>query len=341
MILYIGNFLSKHGKTPTHAENLIIELLKFLDVKFASSYKNKVLRIFDMWALIIKNRKSKILIIDTYSTSAFYFAYTASKLAIFFKIKYVPILHGGDLINKYKQNPKLLKDFLEKSHYVISPSLFLKSFFKSKINSKFVVIPNFVNISDYKKYENQYNKFESKIRLLWVRSLHSIYNPLMAVKLLNSLLELNFNVKLCMIGPDKDGSKDDILKLIKKFDIMDKVELTGKLSKKQWMKKSLNYNYFINTTNFDNMPVSVIEAMALGLPVISTNVGGLPYLIENNKNGFLVKPNDYVDMAEKIIQLYNDKEKYNEIIQEAHKSIKDFNKDTVIQKWIKILKKDL
>ena len=47
------------------------------------------------------------------------------------------------------------------------------------------------------------------------------------------------------------------------------------------------------------MPVSIIECMALGLPIVSTNVGGLAYLLENNKNALLVKKNDISQMAEK------------------------------------------
>ena len=60
---------------------------------------------------------------------------------------------------------------------------------------------------------------------------------------------------------------------------------------------------FINTTNFDNTPVSLIEAMALGFPVVSTNVGGIPYLIEDRKDGLLVPANDVAAFAKAIDEL--------------------------------------
>ena len=68
------------------------------------------------------------------------------------------------------------------------------------------------------------------------------------------------------------------------------MNFTGKLSKQEWRDLSKDYNVFINTTNFDNTPVSVIEAMALGIPVVSTNVGGLPFLITDKVDGVLVEP---------------------------------------------------
>ncbi len=54
-----------------------------------------------------------------------------------------------------------------------------------------------------------------------------------------------------------------------------------------WLAKG---DIFLNTTNVDNTPVSVIEAQAAGLCVVSTNVGGIPFLLENGKDALLVPP---------------------------------------------------
>ena len=88
---------------------------------------------------------------------------------------------------------------------------------------------------------------------------------------------MNFDATLAMIGPDVDGSLTKVKDLARKKNL--DVNFTGKLSKPEWINYSKDFNVFINTTNFDNTPVSVIEAMALGLPVVSTNVGGMPFLI--------------------------------------------------------------
>jgi glycosyltransferase involved in cell wall biosynthesis len=58
-----------------------------------------------------------------------------------------------------------------------------------------------------------------------------------------------------------------------------------------------NGDIFINTTNYDNTPVSVLEAMACGLCIVSTNVGGLPFLLHDGMDALLVPPNDPAAMS--------------------------------------------
>ena len=66
------------------------------------------------------------------------------------------------------------------------------------------------------------------------------------------------------------------------------LQIMGKLNKSQWRKLSESYDIFINTTHIDNTPISVIEAMALGLPIVSTNVGGISENINNEVNGIII-----------------------------------------------------
>ena len=139
-----------------------------------------------------------------------------------------------------------------------------------------------------------------------------------------------------MVGPDSDGSLQEAKKYADKLGV--EVNFTGKLSKQEWIKLSEDYNIFVNTTNFDNMPVSVIEAMALGLPIISTNVGGMPFLIQNNINGVLVEPNSSKAFVESIKRLVGSKEETNKIINEARVSAEHLDWEVVKKQWIKVLK---
>ena len=60
------------------------------------------------------------------------------------------------------------------------------------------------------------------------------------------------------------------------------------MKKSSWINLSKDCDIFINTTNYDNMPISVIEAMALGLPIVSTNAGGLKYFHDDGEDALLV-----------------------------------------------------
>ena len=143
-----------------------------------------------------------------------------------------------------------------------------------------------------------------------------------------------------MVGPASDTTIDDVRKKISVLKLGSNITLTGKLEKSEWVELSKGYNYFVNTTNFDNRPISVIEAMALGLPVVSTNVGGLPTLIKNNENGILVEPNDANLFVNEIIGLHNDKLKFETIAINARRYIEQFSWEHVRMDWINIINKN-
>ena len=96
------------------------------------------------------------------------------------------------------------------------------------------------------------------------------------------------------------------------------------------------FDIFINTTDFDNTPVSLMEAMALGLPIVSTNVGGLPYLIDNGKDGFLVDNKNPLAMANSIQNLIE--ENLTEVATNARTKAESFSWENVRTKWLSILK---
>src|SRR5690606_5008813 len=132
-----------------------------------------------------------------------------------------------------------------------------------------------------------------------------------------------------------DGSLSAAKKYAKKHDL--RVNFTGKLKKKEWIKLSTAYDIFINTSDIDNTPVSVIEAMALGLPVVSTNIGGIPYLIEEGKTGLLVNPNDPEAMAKKIISLLNDTDLAARLAQHGGEKTMEFDWELIKEEWNKVL----
>ena len=180
----------------------------------------------------------------------------------------------------------------------VAPSGYLKTEFEKR-NYETLFIPNILDIDKY-KYEER-TSIQPKI--LWVRAFKELYNPTMAVEVLKRVREEYSNVALCMVGPHKDDSYEKTRQLSKEYNLEKHLLCTGVLSKEDWIEKSEDYDLFINTTNFDNTPVSVMEAMALGLSVVSTNAGGMPYLIEHGKDGILVEKGAASQMAQEIIKI--------------------------------------
>ena len=332
-LLYIGNRLSGKGKTVTTVDTLSLLLRnEGYEVFTASDKRNKVTRLLDMLIHIVKYTKQvEYVLIDTYSTQNFYYAYLSGKLCCLLKLKYMPILHGGNLENRLANNPNMSRTLFFGAYKNVAPSQFTASIFQKHGHSNLVCIPNTIEI---KKYPFKARTFE-EINLLWVRSFSEIYNPLLAIHLLKALKDEGVKASLCMVGPEGDGSLKQAKDLAEQLHVA--VRFTGKLSKEEWVDLSKDYNIFINTTHFDNMPVSVIEAMALGLPIVSTNVGGLPFLIDNGNEGVLVNPDDVKAFVSALKMLHNEPHKALDMATKARKKVEEFDWELVKEQWKTLL----
>lgn len=329
-VLYLGNKLSKHGYTMTTIETLapLLESLGYR-VTSLSDKKNKFLRLCVMVWAVLKNRSTvRVALIDTYSTLGFYYAVVGSLICRLSRLAYIPLMHGGNLPDRLKRAPFLCKLIFSHSKVNVAPSRYLQEQFVAH-GFPTIYIPNSIEMEryDFKKRE------AIKLNLLWVRSMHRIYNPQMAIQVVRQLRTEFDDVHLCMIGPDKDGSLAVCQKMVEELELQDSIEITGGLSKDEWIARSANYDVFINTTTFDNMPVSVIEALALGFPVVSTNVGGLPWLLDHGEDALLVESNDVQGMCNAIKEVCLNPHLAAKLSVNARKKGESFDWASVSLKW--------
>jgi L-malate glycosyltransferase len=336
MILFIGNVLSEKGRAVSYTEFLVGQLRKVVEeeIELISSYRNKILRLAHASFFLVQNRiKIRLVVIDTFSTSAFYYAYVMALLCRLLNKNYILVLHGGNLPERYKRSPLLVNRIFNHADRIISPSFYLAHFF---VEAGFIVevIPNALDIDIYpfKKRSN------IRPRILWVRAFDKIYNPVLAIKALRLLLDQFPTATLTMVGPVKDSSYETCVAYAKQHGLEKTVTFRGLLNRDQWIKESADFDIFINTTTIDNQPVSLLEAMALGFLVASTNVGGIPFLVEDAKNGFLVPSNDEQALA-KTIQHLLDMSKVNigEVSSRAREFAEQFDWRRIESKWLVLL----
>lgn len=304
-----------------------------LNLRLVSRQQNQVLRMLDMlWAVLRYGRKEQPVVIDVYSTLNFYYAFAVGILCRLLNIKYCCVLHGGRLPLRLKNNPTLCKELFGHSWQNIAPSGYLKAAFEAAGYST-KLIPNFIPINNYPYKERK----EISPRLLWVRAFEETYNPQLALFVLAAVRKLYPEAQLCMVGPDKDGSMEICRALAAELGLTDQLKFTGRLSKADWILLSADYDIFLNTTNVDNTPISVIEAMALGLPIVSTNVGGLPYLIDDGQNGILVPPAQVEAMTTAVLKILSEPNLAVSLSKNAQIKAAGFDWECVKALWLKIL----
>lgn len=333
-VLYIGNKLSKHGFTPTSIETLgSFFAEEGYSMHYASDKKNQLLRFLDMgWAVVRLRTKVDYVIVDTYSTSSFWYAFLVSQLCRLFTLKYIPILRGGNLPHRIATHPKLSGMIFNNSYKNVVPSGYLMDAFRKRNFQNLLYIPNTIDLVNYSFLAE---RVVNTPKMLWVRSFASLYNPAMAVDVLKELQKDYPDAELCMVGPDKDGSLEETRVYANKQEVT--VTFTGRISKEEWVALSKDYNIFINTTNFDNTPVSVIEAMCLGLPVVTTNVGGIPFLLEDGGTALLVGAGAVAEMTAAVKSLHENPVLKRRIISNGRAYVEGFDWECVKKQWNAIL----
>lgn len=333
-ILYIGNKLSHHGFPPGVIEALgrKLEEAGYL-VFYAGTFKNKGLRLFQMlYKTFTIGKKVDYILIDTYSTGAFWYAFLTGMLARQLGTKYIPILHGGDLPSRLKKSKRACEKLFRKSHINIAVSGYLQNTFES-YGYPVKVVPNNIVIANYPFKERAH----PIPNLLWVRAFGKIYNSLMAIDVLVELQKTYPDASLCMVGPDKDGSLDEFINYAGSKGVSGSIKIKGILLKEEWIRLSSEYDFFINTTNFDNTPVSVIEAMALGMLIVSTNPGGIQFLLDADREAKLVETGNSGAMAHAIGFLIEHKAVAASMSRAARKKAETFDSLRIINLWKEIL----
>jgi L-malate glycosyltransferase len=297
-VLFAGNFLSCHGRKRGVCEELADRLeSRGWSIIRTSSKVPRLWRLIDMISSVYTNSRRIIVAhVDVYSGPAFVWAEAVSAALRQQKLPYILTLHGGALPEFAERWPRRVLRLISSASAVTAPSSFLAR--RLAQYRPALVVPNALDLSNYPRRELPVG---GTPKLVWLRSFHSIYNPGMAVHTLALLRRTFPDAELAMIGPDDgDGSLERTRQIAKELDISEFVHFTGPVPKSEVPRYLAQANIFLNTTNIDNAPVSVLEALACGLLVVSTNVGGVPDLIEEERNGLLVPADDAEAMAVRV-----------------------------------------
>ena len=198
---------------------------------------------------------------------------------------------------------KMIRNWsINKSNLIITPSQHLKNFIdKIGFDKNIFVINNGVNIEQHNKVVLENNIIQLLVvsRLVSQKNIDSIIK---AVKVMQ-----NENIILNIVG---DGSEINNLKLlVKKYELDKKINFIGKIENTKLNEYLNNADIFIQASNYEGLPHSILEAMNFEIPILSTDVGGCSVLLNKGERGYIIPmPVSEVEISEGIRTIINNKD---------------------------------
>ncbi|MYM35015.1 glycosyltransferase [Duganella sp. FT94W] len=188
---------------------------------------------------------------------------------------------------------------LRRAHAVIVPSAYLARVF-GEYGISAQIVPNIVNLQRF----HPAHKPPGQARILIARHLEALYDhatALRAFALVRKHLP-HAQLTICGDGPERPH----LQRLAEALQLQSAVHFAGKTDNAAMPAHYQQADLALNPSLADNMPNSVLEAWASGVPVVSTNVGGVPDLIHDDTNGVLVPPADADAMARAMLAVLTD-----------------------------------
>ncbi len=113
-------------------------------------------------------------------------------------------------------------------------------------------------------------------------------------------------------------------------------EFTGQVGHERVVELYDAADIYLNGSEIDNQPLSILEAFACGLPVVTTDAGGIPFVVTNEETGFLVKRGDYEAMADRALRLLENQTLAERIINQARDECRKYAWEAVREQWLEV-----
>jgi glycosyltransferase involved in cell wall biosynthesis len=336
-ILIVGNFLSSAYGTQGICEILADKLVKAdWSVETTSTQTSRLLRLLDMLSTIWRTRRHyEIAHVDVFSGTSFIWAEITTWLLRRLKKPYILTLHGGNLPPFAQRWPGRVERMLRSADAVTTPSHYLHDNL-SHYRDDIQVLPNGLDLSAYHYQLRQ----QVKPNLAWLRAFHEIYNPSMVAAIIAQLAPDFPELELTMYGPDKaDGSLQRMRQKAKEHGVNERIHTPGAVPKTKVPEYLSQHDIFLNTTTAESFGVSVMEAAALGMCIVTTNVGELPYIWTDGEDALLVPPNDPEAMANAVRRILTEPGLAEKLSRNARAKAEQFDWSVMLPQWEQLLLK--
>jgi len=256
----------------------------------------------------------------------FYYA----KLASVFSCKVIYHHHGAAFMPQYKTLSKKWKNRVKRIFEGVDLLICLSNNWRNNIrriapNANIKVIPNSVTLPKLDR-----EKPNSVARLSFLGLIGDRKGVFDLLKVFKRLINDGYNVRLSIAG---NGETKRLINEVEELELCDSVQYCGWLGDKEKDLLLRKTDIFVLPSYAEGMPMSILEAMAYCIPVISTPVGGIPELVLDGETGFLIKPGDQGALYQSLTRLIQNKNPRKEFGNRGRELIRTkYNIDLISEK---------
>lgn len=328
-ILFIANYRKNVGGIAVQMdilkENLLLEGFR---VDIFSTKGNPIRRVGLFFALLAQAREYDVLHVhgcSHWGMLPVVYGIIAGRL---WNKRVIVTYHGGGAGDYLLRHASFARRWLNRADEVIVLSGYLQDIFNNyRIRNR--VIPNILRVQTNIPPE----RTQIRPNFISVRSLEPLYNISCIIKAFAIVKTAIPAARLTIMG--KGSQRESLETLVRELQLAD-VEFTGLVPNTdvpQYLRES---DVFLSATGADNMPVSLLEAYRAGLLVISSEVGGIPYILKDGETGLLFSWNDEKQLAEKMQWVVNHQQESLRMIANAKEYVEQYSWKNIKEKLIRI-----
>ena len=229
--------------------------------------------------------------------------------------------HGGGGEKFFDRHPKLVRHFLTRTDANIVLSGFLAQVFE-KHGLPFVTIPNILELDD--------SRFRQREMLqpnyICTRAHEPLYNIPCILRAFHKVQSIRPEATLTLVGSGSEH--ENLVRMAEELGLQN-VTFTGRVANEDIYTYLDRADIMLSAPTVDNMPVSVLEAMNAGLLVISSKVGGVPYMVKNNNTGLLFDSDDSDALAGKMLWAVDNQTVARAIALQGHKAVSRYRWENI------------
>ena len=285
-------------------------------------------RLAEIAKLIFLGKMFDVFHVHACSERGFFPAIVGITFGRMLKKRVVLTFHGGGAEAFFRHRTKLIRKYLTRTDTNIVLSGFIGSIY-DKYQIPYTIIPNIIDLKKgvYKERENISPRFIS------IRSLSEIYNVECTLRAFQRVQSVYPDATLLLLG---DGPLKGNLEAYVKDNRIQNVTFVGRVNNEDIYHYLAQCDIVVSSSRFDNMPVSVLEGINAGLLVIASNVGGVPYMIQDGVNGLLFESDNDEEMAQKMVYSLRHPQKAIEMIKQAYQSLSQYSWDACRPKLMRV-----